>query len=202
MERASKGETDLDVEGIGVNKYTKEVTTSKGNIIEYDVTEYMTAQLIEKRTMSNGDNSETYAVNLIASYDGSRGDSKWDDSYGVRASSTIYIEKSTYSGTDYWRLIRSEGGWDRQDSSLTLTNPYTIQGTVGQSRDELYENQTINRDISYAGSYGFDAPSYWEPVNSKGVSAWAPHVGETSHVDIYRTDPSNSWHLSLNNEYK
>ncbi|MBR7796378.1 hypothetical protein GT022_10035 [Agaribacter marinus] len=38
-ERASIGETDLDVEGIGVNKYTKEVTTSKGNIIEYDVTE-------------------------------------------------------------------------------------------------------------------------------------------------------------------
>lgn len=202
MDMASEYKSDLyDVENIGVNTYNQEVTTTLGDTIEYEVTEYKTAQLLEEKTLSSGKTSNVYAINLVASYDGSRTDSLLDPSLGVRAYSTIYIERIYHQNTSYVKLLRSSGGWTRLDSSLNITGQYTIQGSVGMGVEDLFLfDQTKNHQINFP-TYDINAPSSWKHVNTSGVSVWTSHVGETNHVDIFQSNPNNSWHLYLNNEY-
>lgn len=201
-EHASSDITDLSIGDFGVKKYEEETITTQGDVINYDVTEYHTAELLDQNTFSNDGTSEIYVVHSISEFQNFQGAEIWDDSGGIQATSVIYVEVTNFTNPDgeYWRLISSEGGWNVVDASMNTTNPIVEQGTSSMGRDELVVSESIQYTPTNIGSYNYNAPN-WPYVNSVVSGAVEPLVGQVSYIDVYRGDPNNSWTLTLINQY-
>jgi len=164
-----------------------------------DIKQFRTAQLL--KVTQNGDKTtKEYAVTTfgVICPMGSvvREDDKWDNSYSVRAYSTIYVLKSTCKGSDCYKLQYAEGGWDIADGSVSVSGRKVILGSSGTNPNN---GLFISQDVTYypsSNTYFYDAPYMdWTYIVRNSYM----NVGSTSFATLKRG--TSSWKLTLTNNY-
>lgn len=135
---------NLQINDFDISKLPESITKSKyvlkdknGNINPLDTT--ITSQLLNQVQTKNGIN-ETYAVTLLAT--GSLSDEKMDDSISVKAYSTIYFTKE--SSPDTIILTKASGGWQVNDTSVSVHDRLVRYGTSGLGPTGLVEQVNVN----------------------------------------------------------
>ncbi|GED33910.1 hypothetical protein BCE02nite_50510 [Brevibacillus centrosporus] len=169
-------------------KKLEQVDPNTGEKLSFE--EYETSQLLQVAENDQGDKIETYAVTKLAvESDTSKSDSGWDTTLGVKAASTIYLDKYYDSrGALYYDLISSNGTWSVYDSQYSLSNRKVTYGATGYSPFCSASGQNA---VKYptSDSFSYSAPSTW-------CASTGP-VGVTMDVKITRG--SSSWNFSFSN---
>lgn len=188
--------TSLNTLGQGYSTSNEIAYSAQGDKISYDKTSYITVDKISNLKNLYEEDTELFAIYSITEFSNFRGGETWDSTNGIRAFSTIYVERTyeTNPNAEYIRLLSSEGGWQVLDTSLNTSNPIVTQGVSGMGRDELFVSRSIDYYPYNISSYYYTAPQ-WPRVNASGVSIWEMNVGESSQINVYRASPSNSWTL-------
>lgn len=161
----------------------------KGNEIEKH---YVTTTFAEPEFTENTDDS---LVSIASS--GSKNLNKYDGSYSVKATSTIYWNESTYNGSTMVDLDKVYVAWSKLDSTVTLSNRkfqygqsgWAVGGAVTQVSPMIYLS---GDSISYLTN------SEHKPV-SPDADSGVFQMGVNSYVDITRS--SGTWQLVLQNHY-
>ncbi|MED3645609.1 hypothetical protein P4475_02005 [Halalkalibacterium halodurans] len=206
-ERARNGISDEPIKNQNLPNWelTEKETEIRMNKHMSEIEEYATNQLLSVKKVGDVEVKE-YAATVFADIDlkehsfeendsfvsilGSTNRSKWDDSVSVRAYSTIYFTESTYRGMDYVRLDKVTGGWQRSDTSVSLSNRKVVLGCSGTP----VGSQTTTRNPT-TNSFSYTTPSTW-----KRVTAVQSIVGVNTTVTLKR-GTSSQWTLKLTNNY-
>lgn len=127
IELVSNNIMNKNLLGIGVPKSPKIKTYSTAKILKTTenselvaITTFNDVELDDKI----GDEVTTFAI-------GTQPDDTTDDSYSVRAYSTIFVESYTSNNISYKRLTKTTGGWTILDSTVTTSNRKVSYGTAG-----------------------------------------------------------------------
>lgn len=194
---AMNGITDLNIGNQGYSTSNDVIVSTLGDMINVEKKTYNTIEKIGKFGYLDNSESELYALYSIEEYSISKSDETWDSSNGIRAFSTIYVERTYESNPygEYIRLLSSEGGWQVLDASLNTSNPIVTQGVSGMGSDEFLVSESISYNPYNIGAYSYTAHQ-WPRVLASGVSIWEMNVGESSQISVNRGNPSNSWTLN------
>lgn len=127
-------------------------------------------------------------------------DDKWDPTYGVRAYSTIYWDDWTDPrGMDYYDLKKVSGGWDIQDSQISLTDREVTVGANGWVWNEFPPYQQQYEEFSPTPfTYNYSsAAGNWNffPVSASEQYA----VGSSSVATVHYKQSSNTYLLDFSN---
>lgn len=77
-----------------------------------------------------------------------RADEGWDDSAGVKAYSTIYWSEGTAGNITTVYLTKVKGGWDIDDSSISIIDKTVRIGQNGWSDSGYVGNQLVDKSPS------------------------------------------------------
>ncbi len=172
---------------------------------------YSTTQLLKEARYSDGSLTKTYATTSFTvikskdlttvnkftiQSDGSKSDSKWDQTLGVRAYSTIYWNYTTYPG-DSWTyvgLVEVSGGWTIYDNTEGVNNTSVLYGQAGIGHYGYVQVSMTHYPLYL--DYDYFAPGSWEPVYNYSSST----IGSTSRAKVFElTNPSSTWDLIFQN---
>lgn len=182
FERAKENVNDLDANVIE-DKLDASLTKEGGGASETAVDLISTSQLLKVSEKNDGTRLEEFAVTAftadvgqqMASGSSSRSASLWDESYSVRAYATYYFTRHVKGDYTYHDITRATGGWERADTSVTISQKKVIYGASGQRlKDSGYVQQSQTMYPS-GNTFAYNAPSSWEPVitlHGVGVSTW------------------------------
>ncbi len=143
---------------------------------------------------SQGEKSQTYVVSLEDQYiyplsSGNQSREEWDETGGIRAYLTIYYTVSHSSGQgDGYLLTRVKGGWERADTSLSLTNKEVLYTCKEGINPDQYEEKYPS-GLTFSYSTGFTEPAHEQAFDAT--------CGATSMIDISRS--SGKWSLWVTN---
>jgi hypothetical protein len=203
LARAKKGVTD----DTSLEKQNNEIVNLKGSKATKSLKTYNTSQLIKKVEKENGEIVETYAYTTItpltsedfaATADGNKYDSKYGESYGVQAYSTFYYETQDVNGNVHIDLTSANGGWNIDDSGLSISDQRVNVGQTGPSRlGSGYSNDPITIYPS-STSWSYSGYRNWVPIDTTSGDSYYS-VGTTSWVDI--SGYGDTWSLMHTNHY-
>ncbi len=200
-EMAKNGETDQE-------KDLESKVAMKGNVTSGDglnVENLSTSQLL-KVTKEGDKTTETYATTGFAVTHTPSGDfgvqdtsnrSKWDESIGVKAYSTVYYNiEFDRNKKDYLKFTKITGGWTVQDKSISLSNRKLVYGANGSANGSSWITQTSSITPS-KNSFSVNVVKKhpkWKAVTdiTDGSS-----LGGNSTVKLKRR--SSTWTLQLTN---
>lgn len=193
FERAKKGISDLHEEKI----IPKAKLVNEKTQQELKVKTYTTSQLQKVTKDSSGKIlQETYATTsfAIALSDGSQSDSSWDETGGVKASSTIYWNYAYNNGFTYLDMSgqKISGQWTIYDNELYLTNKKFTMGQSGITLNHGYKQQVSNSNPSSL-TYNYTVPS-WYPVLADGQSS----IGMSAYA-LVNDNSGDSWGFWFSN---
>lgn len=202
-QRAKLGVSDKEVEGLSkaifTDKETGEIieketisTTQLLDTIEVDgKTEkiYRTIVFLDSGNSLNGKSIDTlsldYNPNAI---------SKPDPSYGVIAYIDVDWRELTINGEAYLKMNEVEVWWDRQDTTINISNRRVLMSQKGY--DSNWNNRSSQEKTYYPTSnsaiYRNPYPSSWEPVQDNRSS----DVGANTNCVLKRGN--SEWELFLN----
>lgn len=172
-------------------KKLEQVDPNTGEKLSFE--EFETSQLLQVAENDKGDRIETYAVTkLVVEADTSKSDSGWDSTLGVKAASTIYLDK-VYDSRNvlHYKFLSVNGTWSVYDSQYSLSNRQVTYGATGWSS---FGSTTGQNEVKYptSNSFSYSAPSTWYPSTTQGGP-----VGATMFVKITRG--ASSWNFSFSN---
>ncbi|NEW04644.1 hypothetical protein GK047_01215 [Paenibacillus sp. SYP-B3998] len=176
IERAEKGITDYKSDDSTVESSETTLTSDSGKKGKFKVTKYRTAQLLERALTPDNNIVETFAVTAATE---SKSNEDWDKTISVRVYSTIYVERTSENGRDYWRLTSATGGFANSDPVVAVTNKVVRMGTTGlHGVTPVQQSQTFNPPFD---TFSYTAPSNWTSVDTakSGSVARDPVVGVT-----------------------
>jgi hypothetical protein len=172
-----------------------------------DLKIYPTAQLLKEVKKADGTVVSTYAFTVFATLpdeDFDEGgelrvystlpDDDWDEGGGLRAYSTVYydIVEDQY-GMEFYDLYRVTGGWDRYDSTYSLSGREVRVGLVGGALGGGVTSGQVMYKYPTTNSFSYNTPSSWKPANPFQIGA----AGCTTYIEINRF--GEKWDLTLNN---
>ncbi|MEF2837048.1 MAG: hypothetical protein U0N82_04930 [Oscillospiraceae bacterium] len=108
----------------------------------------------------------------------------WDSSISVYGYLTVRYSLNNYNGTDKYLLTNVSGGWEREDSSVSIVDRY-----VGYTCQSVFDNSQIT--YNYPSSNSFNYPTgYTTYVYDDNLSAV---VGAVSIADLVHG--TSEWQL-------
>ncbi|EST55017.1 hypothetical protein T458_11165 [Brevibacillus panacihumi W25] len=157
------------------------------------VEEFVTSQTLQIAKNDKGEQIETVAVTkLVVLADTSKTDSDWDSTLGVKATSTIYLDKvKDPRGALHYKLISVNGNWKKDDSTYSLTNRVVEYGAAGWS----YFGNTFGQNETKkptSDTFNYTAPSSWYPSTTDNGA-----VGVTMTVKLSKG--GSSWNFEFVN---
>lgn len=135
---------------------TAELTSDDGDAYAVEVFEYVSKERSAQQTQS-----KTYVFSTQPQYvtprifDAHQTNDGWDDSISVYGYVTITYDAVTQSnGTVYYLLSKVEGGWERDDQTVSMSNryvAYTCQNVFVQ--DQITHKYPSSNTFSYNTGY-------------------------------------------------
>lgn len=167
------------------------LTSDDGSAFDVAVYEYTPATT---RSTDTGEISKTFVYSVQSEYVTPRAygstlsGTGWDDSYSVYGYITIVYNSQPYNSTGIYEYLLTSvyGGWDRSDSTVSLSNryvAYTCQSVFHQ--DQVTQQEPTSNTFNY--STGYD--DYVADDSSTAV------LGATSSVTL-KHGSASSWTLS------
>jgi len=155
---------------------------------------------LKVRQNSDGTKTEEYATTSFGVFSTrSKSDYGYDDSYGVKAFSTIYWEVETNHpdpSNTYIRLTRATGGWDILDNQLLIASKKVTLFTNGQTYGAFGNITQLDPHYPTLLDFDYDAPSSWYSVdNDTGLQ----DVGCLQECEVLRN--SSVWEFKFKNSY-
>jgi hypothetical protein len=127
----------------------------------------------------------------------SKSDYAWDSTLGVKAYSTIYVNKTTNSQGTWLDLQSVIGGWEIHDSTYSLTNKRVRLAQIGVGANgNVYK--TLDKYPSSL-TWSYPAPPEWPPVSADTWGAGTAYVGAGQYTTINRG--STSWQFDWANNW-
>ena len=172
---------------------TFNLISSDGKI--YEVPTYVTAKVITPRSATG---TSTIAVTALADPRVAESIPKelWDQTYGVRAYSTIYYDLKYFNGEAGYLLTRVSGGFQISDGQLGLLNingNYGCFGTAPGGGATTGQQGTISfRGLTFDKSTGFT-----KYVTGDGDSEM---LGCTISGTVRDSSNGQTWRLVLDNK--
>jgi len=218
--RAQKGISDVNASTQKtLGKYSSSSiadNTSKDNGLNFK--KYNTAQLLEVKKNAEGKKIETYAVTTMevaqtqkqdvksqktftALSDGSKADSGWDRTYGVKAYSTVYFNNEyDPRGQKHWDMVKVTGGWKITDDRYTLSDMKVVYGQNGWTYWGGNVSGQTQTKYPKGKTYSYTVPAKWKPVVGSGsFSIGGSGVGTNSKVKIHKSGSKPWTHPFTNN---
>jgi hypothetical protein len=128
---------------------------------------------------------------------GSKYDYQWDPTGGVKAYSTIYVNKTTDSQGTWLDLQSVTGGWEIHDNTYYLTNMRVRLAQIGVGTNgSVYK--TLDKYPSSL-TWSYSAPPEWPKVSANTTGAGQAYVGAGQYTRINRGstywqfDWANNW---------
>lgn len=194
----------------------RNVTIKKdGHIVKKDVKvgvfEY-TQTLMELR-QSNGETTTFYSTTsvffadlggggggpMLPGYDSAQYGSKWDGSIGVKASSTIYWQKTydSYRDLHYVNLVMTDGKWEIFDIQLSIASQQVVIKQAGLYYDGNVLKYYNNEITKYPTSGSF---LYYSPVHFEMVPVFTELTyGIGTFMSCYVVRGTSTWYLEYVN---
>jgi len=102
---------DKEIKTYSTTQLQKTTKDSNGNSVDTYVT--TTFAVVNTSDLEENVSNSSSGTMTIQSYDGNKGDSKWDKTGGVKAYSTVYWNNSTYGSLSFVNMAGQTltGGW-------------------------------------------------------------------------------------------
>lgn len=195
LKRAKSGISDREGSVLKTNAIVKNSTTGELK----DAKIYSTTQKL-KAIQLNGSLTESFVTTSFAEIlvDGSRSDSKYDESFSVRAYSTFYWNEVNINGIKHYEMINATGGWENSDSLIGVQNKYANLQAYGWTLEggEVYVTQQTNTYPS-SNSFNLTAPSTWKPILAQ--QGKYGELGIYSSCTVVDLTNNDTWELYLLN---
>lgn len=161
-----------------------------GSSTKLDLEVYSTTQLLKEVKKDDGTVVSTCAITVFATLP----NDKWDVAGGLRAYSTVYydIVKDQYQ-MQFYDLYKVTGGWDRYDSTYSLSGREVSVGLVGGGMGGGVTTNQVMYKYPSSNSFTYYTPSSWIPANPLNIGG----AGCISYIKIDRF--GEKWDLTLNN---
>ncbi|WP_339287593.1 hypothetical protein [Paenibacillus sp. FSL E2-0201] len=196
LERAKNGISDLESTSTENQKMTLKSENNNSLIeksivnqkLEEEVELYSTTQLL-KVVQKGEDVTETYSTTSIGilSAGSLYGTTDILDG-GVVAYSTVNFDRTPNGGLYVYKLISVTGGWNRHDSTLSLSNRIVRYAISGNKNGGGFASHSSGDIAETVNAFGYAAPTTWSSVESSSMI-----MGVTTEVTITRG--SQQWLL-------
>ncbi|WP_342538211.1 hypothetical protein MKY15_18610 [Sporosarcina sp. FSL K6-1540] len=173
VERAIKGETDVNDFDFEVVPSVTEITTKDGlknaiepslsksdskDINEEDFEVFKTTQKLKETQLSDGSIVTDYVTNAVVVYDERSSGTKTDGSYTVSGEVSIRWQQMN-DGKIKWKVFSTKGSWTVLDTAFSLSNRKVHYGQVGLEACIYNDCNEVKSPTS--NSYLYHAPTTW-----------------------------------------
>lgn len=195
--KASNGISEIPISELP-NLGSFKITSSDGS--EYKVATHVTAKRISSKSNSKNQLIEVTVIadtskDPVTRVGSNRPAELWDQTYGVRAYSTIYYDLRYFGDTAGYLLTNVSGGFQISDGDLGVLNPSGGYGCWGRSVTGTTTSNQTGR-ISFNGLTFNQSTGFTKYIT---LDTGADMFGCSTTATINELGTSNTWFIQLDN---